>query len=197
MFPGGDPKIVGYARVSTAGQDLSLQLDSLANAGCGRVFHDVASGAKITRQGLDAALSYLRPGDTLVIWKIDRLGRSLGHLVQIIEDLRKRNIGFRSITDAAIDTTTPGGTLIFHIFASLATFERELIGERTKAGLSAAAVRGRRGGRRPVVTASKLAKAHDLLGKGLSVRQAAAAIKISKTALYEALRSPAEGLSEE
>ncbi len=129
----------GYARVSTPEQDMSLQIDALERAGCSRIFQDVASGAKAERKGLDEALAYLRPGDTLVVWKIDRLGRSLAHLVGVVEDLRSRGIGFRSLTDPGMDTTTASGALIFHIFGALAAFERELIRERTKAGLAVAA----------------------------------------------------------
>jgi DNA invertase Pin-like site-specific DNA recombinase len=178
---------IGYARVSTSDQDMSSQLDALKRAGCRQIFQDVASGAKSTRQGLDNALAYLRPGDTLVVWKIDRLGRSLAHLVALMQNLSERKIGFRSITDAAMDTTSPGGALIFHIFAALAGFERELIRERTRAGLAAAKARGRRGGRKPVVTPEVLTRAHALQKRGLTVRETAAALKIGKTALYEAL----------
>jgi DNA invertase Pin-like site-specific DNA recombinase len=184
----GMGQLIGYARVSTADQELTLQLDALKREGCTRIFEDVASGAKVARQGLDAALAYLRPGDTLIVWKLDRLGRSLPHLVHTVEALSERDIGFRSLTEA-IDTGTPGGNLVFHLFAALATFERDLIRERTRAGLTAAAARGRLGGRRPVITPAKLQKAQGLIDKGLTVRQAAAAIKVSKTALYGALRA--------
>ena len=189
-LPGGSGARIGYARVSTPEQDMSLQIDALERAGCSRIFQDVASGAKAERKGLDEALAYLRPGDTLVVWKIDRLGRSLAHLVGVVEDLRSRGIGFRSLTDPGMDTTTASGALIFHIFGALAAFERELIRERTKAGLAVAAARGRRGGRRPVVTAAVLKRAKALMhDKGLTVREAAGALKIGKTALYDALRA--------
>ena len=189
-LPGGSGARIGYARVSTPEQDISLQIDALERAGCSRIFQDVASGAKAERKGLDEALAYLRPGDTLVVWKIDRLGRSLAHLVAVVEDLRSRGIGFRSLTDPGMDTTTASGALIFHIFGALAAFERELIRERTKAGLAVAAARGRRGGRRPVVTAAVLKRAKALMhDKGLTVREAAGALKIGKTALYDALRA--------
>lgn len=157
-----------------------------------RIFTDVAGGAKAERAGLAEALAYLRPSDTLVVWKIDRLGRSLPHLVGLVENLRDRGIGFRSLTDAGMDTTTPSGALIFHIFAALADFERSLIRERTKAGLEVAAARGRKGGRRSVVTPGVLKRARDMMDKGLTVRQAAAALKIGKTPLYEALRAADE-----
>lgn len=190
--PPSDGALIGYARVSTAEQDVTMQIDALERAGCSRIFQDVASGAKAERKGLDDALAYLRPGDTLVVWKIDRLGRSIAHLVGVVEDLQTRRIGFRSLTDAGMDTTTASGALIFHIFAALAAFERELIRERTKAGLQVAAVRGRRGGRRPVVTPALLTRAKALMAKNLTVRQAAAALKIGKTALYNALRDDNE-----
>ncbi len=180
--------LIGYARVSTPDQNVAMQVDALEKAGCHRVFTDVASGAKASRPGLDQALAYLREGDTLTVWKIDRLGRSLSHLVQTVDDLRDRGVSFRSLNDAGIDTTTRNGKLLFNLFATLAEFERDLIRERTKAGLESAAARGRHGGRRPVITPSKLDKAQKLMAKGLSVREAAAAIKVGKTALYDALR---------
>jgi DNA invertase Pin-like site-specific DNA recombinase len=177
---------IGYARVSTDGQEIALQLDALRAAGCDRIFEDQASGAKADRPGLIEALAYAREGDALVIWKLDRLGRSLPHLIETVSQLEKRGVGLRSLTEA-IDTTTPGGRLIFHVFGALGQFERDLIRERTRAGLSAAAARGRRGGRKPVVTADKLERAKALLAKGLTVREAATRLKIGKTALYAAL----------
>lgn len=180
--------LIGYARVSTADQGLDLQIEALRTAGCTRIFTDVASGAKAERKGLDEALAYLRPSDTLVVWKIDRLGRSLGHLVSVVEALRERGVGFRSLTDPGIDTTTASGALIFYIFGALAAFERELIRERTRAGLAVAAARGRRGGRTPVVTPELLHRARALMAeRGLTVREAARALKIGKTSLYKAL----------
>ncbi len=134
------------ARVSTSDQTLDLQKDDLQKAGCERIFTDTASGAKSERKGLDEALSYVRAGDTLVVWRLDRLGRSLKHLIETITALDNRKIGFKSITEA-IDTTTSGGKLIFHIFGALAEFERDIIKERTQAGLTAARARGRKGGR--------------------------------------------------
>ena len=179
--------LVGYARVSTSDQDLALQVSALKKTGCHRIFDDVASGAKSIRPGLDRALEYLREGDTLVVWKLDRLGRSLAHLVQTVESLRERGVGFRSLTEN-IDTTTPSGELIFHMFAVLAQFERNLIRERTRAGLDIAKARGRKGGRRPVVTPEKLAKARKLIEqKGLTVRETALSLKVGKSALYAAL----------
>jgi DNA invertase Pin-like site-specific DNA recombinase len=178
---------VGYARVSTADQDLALQLDALAAAGCAKVFEDRASGARADRSGLQAALGYAREGDVLVTWKLDRLGRSLPHLIETVAELERRGVGFRSLTEA-IDTTTPGGRLVFHLFAALGQFERDLIRERTRAGLAAAAARGRTGGRQPVVTTEKLRRARELVAKGLTVRDAAVRLKVGKTALYEAIR---------
>lgn len=181
---------VGYARVSTADQDLALQLDALAAAGCAKVFEDRASGARADRPGLRAALDYVRERDVLVTWKLDRLGRSPPHLVETVAALERRGVGFRSLTEA-IDTTTPGGRLVFHLFAALGRFERDLLRERTRAGLAAAAARGRKGGRQPVVTAEKLRRARDLIAKGLSVRDAAVRLRVGKTALYEALKPSA------
>lgn len=179
---------IGYARVSTADQDLALQLDALATADCAKVFEDRASGARADRPGLRAALEYAREGDVLVTWKLDRLGRSLPHLIETVSALERRGVGFRSLTEA-IDTTTPGGRLVFHLFAALGQFERDLIRERTRAGLAAAAARGRTGGRQPVVTKEKLRRARELVARGLTVRDAALRLKIGKTALYEAMRS--------
>lgn len=178
--------LIGYARVSTPDQKLSLQHDALERAGCERVFDDQASGARTDRPGLAEALTYLRAGDTLVVWKLDRLGRSMSHLIEQVGELAARDIGFRSLTEN-IDTTTPGGMLVFNIFGSLAQFERDLIRERTQAGLRAARERGSKGGRRPVVTPDKLRKARAHIAAGLTVREAAARLKIGKTALYKAL----------
>jgi DNA invertase Pin-like site-specific DNA recombinase len=182
---------IGYARVSTVDQDPALQLDALASAGCGKVFEDRASGARADRAGLRSALEYAREGDVLIVWKLDRLGRSLPHLIETVTTLEQRGVGFRSITEA-IDTTTPGGRLVFHLFGALGQFERDLIRERTRAGLRAAEARGHTGGRKPVVTIDKLKRGRDLIAKGLTVREAAVRLKVGKTALYEALRSHAE-----
>jgi DNA invertase Pin-like site-specific DNA recombinase len=179
---------VGYARVSTLDQDPALQYDALAAAGCAKVYEDRASGAKADRAGLLSALGYVRDGDVLIVWKLDRLGRSLPHLIETVTALERRGVGFRSITEA-IDTTTPGGRLVFHLFGALGQFERDLIQERTRAGLAAAAARGRKSGRKPVVTGEKLERARSIIGKGLTVREAATRLKVGKTALYEALRT--------
>lgn len=138
--------LVGYARVSTTEQSLDLQLDALTHAGCTKTFTDTISGAKAERPGLSQALAFMREGDVLVVWKLDRLGRSLRDLIDTVSTLRQRSIGFRVLQEA-IDTTTPAGELIFHIFGALAEFERALIQQRTKAGLVAARARGRKGGR--------------------------------------------------
>lgn len=180
--------LIGYARVSTAEQDTALQTDALLKAGCERIFDDTVSGAKAERPGLTAALTFLREGDVLIVWRLDRLGRSLPHLIEVVSTLEARGVGFRSLTEA-IDTTTPGGRLIFHVFGALGQFEHDLIRDRTKAGLAAAAARGRKGGRKPVVTDDKLKRAREHLDNGLNVREAAARIKVSKTTLYAALKA--------
>jgi DNA invertase Pin-like site-specific DNA recombinase len=145
-------RLVGYARVSTDDQDLALQMDTLVGLGVNQddIFTDKASGAKTERPGLVACLDKLQQGDTLVVWRLDRLGRSMHHLVELIEVLQNRGIDFRSVSDGLIDTTSPSGELIFHIFSALAQFERRLIQERTKAGLASARARGRMGGRPPI-----------------------------------------------
>jgi DNA invertase Pin-like site-specific DNA recombinase len=137
--------LVGYARVSTHDQHLNLQLDALNAAGCERIFTDTIGGSSTQRPGLDEALTYLRSGDSLVVWRLDRLGRSLRHLIGTVGQLQSNGVGFRSLQES-IDTATPGGKLVFHVFGALAEFERDLIRERTQAGLAAARARGRRGG---------------------------------------------------
>ncbi len=147
--------LVGYARVSTAEQNPALQLDALGQVGCSRVLTDHASGSREDRPQLAAALDHVRLGDTLVVWRLDRLGRSLPHLIDTVTALQDRGVGFRSVTEA-IDTTTAGGRLVFHLFGALAEFERQLIRDRTLAGLAAARARGRVGGRPRTMTAAKL-----------------------------------------
>ena len=154
--------LVGYARVSTPGQDFQLQKDALKHAGCERVYEDVASGAKAARPGLAEALDYVRAGDTLVVWRLDRLGRSLSHLIEVVRDLSGDGVGLRALQEQ-IDTTTAGGKLVFHVFGALAEFERELIRERTSAGLKAARARGRVGGRRKRLTPDQVRQASLLL----------------------------------
>src|SRR4051812_31958867 len=157
---------IGYARVSTGEQTLDLQLDALQAAGCGKVYRETASGAKAGRPILEEVLTYLRKGDTLVVWRLDRLGRSLRHLIETVAALAERGIGFKSLTEQ-IDTTTPGGKLIFPVFGALAEFERDLIRERTHAGLAAARARGRLGGRpRKLADAKQLDLARTLYAGG-------------------------------
>jgi len=141
---------IGYARVSTADQHLRMQEDALKSAGCEEIYSDVISGVKSQRPGLEKALNYAREGDTIVVWKLDRLGRSIQHLIQTITSLIEKKIAFKSLQEN-IDTSTSGGKLIFHIFSALAEFERDLIQERTQAGLKAARVRGKMGGRPPLL----------------------------------------------
>ncbi len=148
---------IGYARVSTADQHLRMQEDALKSEGCEQIFHDIASGVKTERVGLDEALTHLREKDVLVVWKLDRLGRSVQHLIETIKKLNERGIGFKSLQEN-IDTTTSGGKLIFHIFSALAEFERDLIKERTNAGLKAARARGRLGGRPPLLKTDEVKK---------------------------------------
>ena len=176
---------IGYARVSTPDQSLALQTDALQAAGCERLFTDTISGARVERPGLAAALSTCRPGDTLVVWKLDRLGRSLPHLVETVRDLAARGVGFKSVQEQ-LDTTTSGGKLIFHVFAALAEFERDLIRERTNAGLAAARARGRKGGR-PKGVDLKKQKAALALKKGSthSVREICAIVGISRNTYYK------------
>lgn len=189
--------LIGYARVSTQEQDPALQHDALAQAGCDKVFTEKASGAQRDRPQLIAALEYMREGDTLVVWKLDRLARSLRQLVETVEMLEERRIGFRSLTEA-IDTTTPGGKLIFHIFASLAEFERDIILERTKAGLAAARARGKVGGRPPALDHTDLAAAKALLrDPEITVEEAARRVGVSPSTLYRHLPGGRSALSED
>lgn len=181
---------LGYARVSTAEQDASLQHDALKAAGCLRVFTDKASGSLDRRPQLDRLLDQLRPGDTVVVWRLDRLGRSLKHLIGLIEELSARDVGFRSLTEG-MDTTTSGGKLVFSIFGALAEFERSLIRERTMAGLAAARSRGRVGGRPPVMTPEKIKVARQLYeAKNLTVDEIAKTIGVSRKTVYRHLADP-------
>ena len=178
---------IGYARVSTGEQTLDLQQDALTAAGCGRLFTDVISGSTESRPGLDEALSYLRGGDTLVVWRLDRLGRSLKHLLETVTALEGRGIGFKSLTEQ-IDTTTPGGKLIFHVFGALAEFERDLIRERTQAGLAAARARGRLGGRPTKLDPKTRALARQLHeSKQTDIATICRMLNISRATLYRAL----------
>jgi DNA invertase Pin-like site-specific DNA recombinase len=179
--------LIGYARVSTQEQTLNLQRDALEKAGCNKIFTDTASGAKTERTGLDAALAYVRHGDTLVVWRLDCLGRSLPHLITTMTNLEERSIGFKSLTEN-IDTTTSGGKLIFHIFGALAEFERNLIRERTQAGLSAARARGKKGGRPKALTAEQRSIAQDLYDKRHPILEICRTLKISKATLYRSIK---------
>jgi DNA invertase Pin-like site-specific DNA recombinase len=180
---------IGYARVSTHDQTLNLQHDALEKAGCNKIFTDTASGAKAERKGLDEALNYVRKGDTLVVWRLDRLGRSLPHLIATMTALEERGIGFKSLTEN-IDTTTSGGKLIFHIFGALAEFERNLIRERTTAGLTAARARGRKGGRPKALTDRQISIALSLYAdKKTSIPEICRTLKISRATLYRALKT--------
>jgi len=189
--------LIGYARVSTQEQDPALQLDALTQADCDKVFTEKASGAQRDRPQLIAALDYMREGDTLVVWKLDRLARSLRQLIETVEMLEERGIGFRSLTED-IDTTSPGGKLVFHIFASLAEFERGIIRERTKAGLAAARARGKIGGRPPALGQADLAAAKALLSDpDITVEEAARRVGVSPSTLYRHLPGGRGALSEE
>jgi DNA invertase Pin-like site-specific DNA recombinase len=178
---------IGYARVSTHEQTLDLQKDALEKIGCSKIFTDTASGAKAERKGLEEALNYVREGDTLVVWRLDRLGRSLKHLIETITTLNNRNIGFKSITEN-IDTTTSGGKLVFHIFGALAEFERDIIRERTNAGLQAARARGRLGGRpkaKTLNTPKKVSIAQSLYDdKNNTIDEICRTLTISRSTLY-------------
>jgi len=181
--------LVGYARVSTSDQNLDLQNDALQAAGCERLFTDTVSGARGERPGLTAALKECRSGDTLVVWKLDRLGRSLPHLVETVRDLSVRGVGFKSLQEQ-IDTTSSSGKLIFHIFASLAEFERDLIRERTNAGLTAARARGRNGGRPKGVDQKKQQAALALKqDTQRSVREICEIVGISRNTYYKYTRT--------
>jgi DNA invertase Pin-like site-specific DNA recombinase len=182
-------KVVGYARVSTIDQNLDLQIDDLQKAGCDQIFQEKISGSTKDRPELEMCLADLKSGDTLMVWRIDRLGRSMIHLVSVINDLRERQIHFKSIQDGAIDTTSASGELVFNIFASMAQFERRLIQERTQAGLAAARARGKFGGRKeikpndPRVITAKTLHAD----KTMSIQAICKILNISKASLYRYL----------
>lgn len=183
--------IIGYARVSTHDQNLDLQLDALKKAGCTEIFQEKVSGAKKERPELQKLLDYLRPGDVVVIWKLDRLGRSLKDLIELVEHIKAKGVELKSLQDN-IDTSTPTGKLTFNIFASIAQFERDIIRERTKAGLAAARARGRLGGRpkglsKEAEKKAKIAKSLYLSGD-YSIREITEQLQISKPTLYKYLR---------
>ena len=179
---------VGYARVSTNDQNISMQIDALESSGCKEIFSDIASGAKTERPGLEQALAYVREGDTIVVWKLDRLGRSIQHLIQSINTLQNKGIGFKSLQEN-IDTTTNGGKLIFHMFSSLAEFERDLIRERTRVGLKAARARGKCGGRKPILQDKQVARMIELYNEGSStVGEICKIFSISRPSFYNYLK---------
>jgi DNA invertase Pin-like site-specific DNA recombinase len=179
----GDLMLIGYARVSTDEQSLDLQIDALKAAGCKRIFTDKVSTTKADHPGLADAVSHLRQADVLVISKLDRLGRTVKRLVDFVADLQERKIQFRSLTDG-IDTTTPAGRFFFHVMASLAQMERELLVERTRAGLAAARRRGRFGGRKRRMTPGKVQSARKLLRNGMAPRDVAQNLGVSIPTLY-------------
>ena len=175
--------LIGYARVSTQDQNLALQLEALNQAGCKKIFEDKLSGSRADRPGLAKALEMLREGDTLVVWKLDRLGRSVKQLVDLVGQLHKEGVQFKSLTDS-IDTSTPSGRFFFHVMASLAEMERELIIERTRAGLEIARQLGRTGGRKRQMTDSKIESAKKLLASGIQPRDVAKNLGVSIPTLY-------------
>ncbi len=175
--------LIGYARVSTQDQNLELQRDALNKAGCKKIFEDKISGARADRPGLVMALEILREEDTLVVWKLDRLGRSVKQLVGLVSDLQKQGVQFKSLTDS-IDTSTPSGRFFFHVMASLAEMERELTVERTRAGLETALKYGRKGGRKPKMTESKIESAKKLLASGIPPKDVAKNLGVSIPTLY-------------
>lgn len=179
-------RLVGYARVSTQDQSTDLQIDALRAAGCSEIHEDCVSGSVVRRPGLSAALANLSPGDVLTVWKLDRLGRSLAHLVDLVSELEGRGVGFRSLSDA-IDTTSAGGRLVFHLMASLAEFERSLIVERTRAGMASARARGSMVGRRRALTPAQLDHARLLIEKGESPSVVARSLGCGRSTLYRAL----------
>jgi DNA invertase Pin-like site-specific DNA recombinase len=183
---------VGYARVSTHEQNLDLQEDALKQAGCGRICSDQVSGAASERPGLQDALDYVREGDTLVVWRLDRLGRSLKHLIETVTALEERGISFQSVQES-IDTTTSGGRLVFHIFGALAEFERNLIQERTRAGLAAARARGRKGGRPKALDKKKTQLLYQLYNeRNHTVKEICNILDISRSTLYAYLQRQEE-----
>ena len=175
---------VGYARVSTGEQNLAMQMDALKAAGCEEIYHDEMSGAKALRPGLQKALEFVRSGDTLIVWRLDRLGRSIKDLIEKVETLKQRDIGFKSLHEN-IDTNTPSGKLQFHVFSALAEFERDLIRERTHAGLRAARARGIKGGRKREMTSDKVAMAARLMkDKSIPIKDICKTLGVSKPTLY-------------
>jgi DNA invertase Pin-like site-specific DNA recombinase len=188
--------LIGYARVSTHDQTLSLQRDALEKAGCEQIFTDTVSGTKAERKGLTEALSHLRAQDTLVVWRLDRLGRSLRHLIDTITELHAKGVGFKSLTEN-IDTTTSGGKLVFHIFGALAEFEREIIRERTQAGLASARSRGKVGGRPMALTPKEVQMLRNMASdRSLAVSDICKTLGIGRTTFYRYVKSEENGGSD-
>lgn len=183
--------LVGYARVSTKHQSLDLQLDALKSAGCEEIFSDHASGTAKLRDGLEKCLNFIRPGDTLVVWKIDRLGRSIGHLVKLLDELHKQEIEFKSLTES-IDTNSPFGKALFGIIAALTQMERDLIVERTHAGLEAARKRGKKAGKKHIIVGKVEEAVLKWHKEGLTVPQIAETTKITRATLYRYFRNRVE-----
>lgn len=182
--------LIGYARVSTRDQTVAAQLDALRKTECARIFQETASGANSDRPQLVAALDYMREGDTLVVWKFDRLARSLKQLIATVEELERRSIGFRSLTEA-VDTTTPSGRLVFQLFGALAEFERNVMRERTRAGLDAARARGKMGGRPAKLKEEDLKAAKALLADPeINVSDVAQRLGVSSATLYRHIPAP-------
>jgi DNA invertase Pin-like site-specific DNA recombinase len=181
--------LIGYARISTQDQTLHSQRDALEKAGCEQIFTDTVSGTKAERKGLSEALSHLRAGDTLVVWRLDRLGRSLRHLIDTITTLDERGVGFKSLQES-IDTTTSGGKLVFHIFGALAEFEREIIKERTQAGLASARSRGKVGGRPRALSAKEVQMLRNMAAdKSLTVADICKTLGIGRTTFYRHVKA--------
>lgn len=186
--------LIGYARVSTPDQILDSQIQALKASGCERIFSDTASGGRMDRAGLNKALSHLRAGDVLVVWKLDRLGRTTRGMLEFSKELEARQVGLKSLTDH-IDTTTPAGRMFFTLMAAFAEMERELIRERTQAGLAVARARGRKGGRPHLMTQAKIEAAKAMLkDPNLTAKEIASALAVSRTTLYRRLRSEKESL---
>ena len=183
--------LIGYARVSTLDQNLDLQSDALNGAGCDEIFSDVASGAKDKRPGLDKALARLQSGDTLIVWRLDRLGRSLAHLVATVNELAARGVDFQSVQEK-IDTASPGGKFLFHVFAAMAEFERDIIRERTVAGLTAARARGRKGGAKPKLDAEQIGIMRRLAKDNYAVSSICSVLDISRRTYFRYMAQPIE-----
>jgi len=178
---------VGYVRVSKREQNPDLQRRELEAAGCEKIFEEKISSREQTRPQLEAAMDYCREGDVLVVWKLDRLGRSIKELIELVNELKDRGVGFRSLRES-LDTTTPGGKLVFHVFAAMAEFERDVIRERTMAGLEAARARGRKGGRKPVMDERKISLASKLMrDRNTPISDVCEAVGVSRATLYRYL----------